>query len=97
MSDFAGNLTGPVLDEQIFIGGQWLTFRTRGGPKTPDALISPSTKTPYTDEFMLGWATSLGKDYTLSASVHQARDPRHPGRLRPGAVLGSNPDGCYRT
>lgn len=68
MSDFAGNLTGPVLDEQIYLGDKWLTFRTRGGPKTPDALIAPSTKTPYTDEFMLGWATSLGKDYTLSAS-----------------------------
>lgn len=68
MSDFAGNLTGPVLDEQIYLGNKWLTFRTRGGPKTPDALISPSTKTPYTDEFMVGWATSLGKDYTVSAS-----------------------------
>jgi hypothetical protein len=68
MSDFAGNLTGPVLDEQIYLGNKWLTYRTRGGPKTPDALISPSTKTPFTDEFMLGWATSLGKDYTLSVS-----------------------------
>jgi hypothetical protein len=68
MSDFAGNLTGPVLDEQVYLGDKWLTFRTRGGPKTPDALIAPTTKTPYTDEFMLGWATSLGKDYTLSAS-----------------------------
>jgi hypothetical protein len=68
MSDFAGNLTGPVLDEQIYLGDKWLTFRTRGGPKTPDALISPSTKTPYTDELMLGWATSLGRDYTLSAT-----------------------------
>ena len=68
MSDFAGNLTGPVLDEQIYLGDKWLTFRTRGGPKTPDALISPSTETPYTDEFMIGWATTLGKDYTVSAS-----------------------------
>lgn len=66
MSDFAGNLTGPVLDEQVYLGDKWLTFRTRGGPKTPDALIAPSTKTPYTDEFMLGWATSIGRDYTVS-------------------------------
>jgi hypothetical protein len=68
MSDFAGNLTGPVLDEQIHLGDQWLTFRTRGGPKTPDALFAPSTKTPYTDEFMLGYATNIGKDYTVSVS-----------------------------
>ena len=68
MSDFAGNLTGPVLDEQVHLGDRWLTFRTRGGPKTPDALIAPSTKTPYTDEFMLGWATNMGRDYTLSVA-----------------------------
>ncbi|MGZ9046279.1 MAG: outer membrane beta-barrel protein [Telluria sp.] len=68
MSDFAGNLTGPVLDEEVHLGDKWLAFRTRGGPKTPDALIAPSTKTPYTDEFMLGWATNLGRDYTVSVA-----------------------------
>lgn len=68
MSDFAGNLSGPVLDEQVFLGDKWLTFRTRGGARTPDAVFSPSTKTPFTDEFMLGWATSLGKDYTVSVA-----------------------------
>ena len=68
MADFAGNLTGPVLDEQVFLGDQWLTFRTRGGPKTPDAVFAPSTKTPYTDEFMLGYATNLGRDYTVSVA-----------------------------
>ena len=66
MSDFAGNLTGPVLDEQVHLGDKWLTFRTRGGPKTPDALFAPSTKTPYTDEFLLGWATSIGREYSVS-------------------------------
>jgi hypothetical protein len=73
MSDFAGNLTGPVLDEQVYLGDKWLTFRTRGGPKTPDALFAPSTKTPYTDEFMLGYATNLGKDYTLSLTYTKRR------------------------
>lgn len=76
MSDFAGNLTGPVLEEEVFLGDKWLTFRTRGGPKTPDALIAPSTQTPYTDEVMLGWATSLGRDYTVSVAYtkRQTRD-----------------------
>ncbi|HEU4852636.1 MAG TPA: TonB-dependent receptor [Telluria sp.] len=76
MSDFAGNLTGPIQEEQIHLGDRWLTFRTRGGPKTPDALFAPSTETPYTDELMLGWATSLGRDYTLSVSYtkRQTRD-----------------------
>lgn len=68
MTDFAGNLTGSVIDEQIFIGDRWLTFRTRGGPKTPDALFAPSTKTPYTDELLLGYATTFGTDLSLSVT-----------------------------
>jgi hypothetical protein len=73
MSDFAGNLTGPVQDEQVRLGDRWLTFRTRGGEKTPDAIFAPSTKTPFTDEFMLGYATNLGRDYTVSAAYTKRR------------------------
>ena len=73
MSDFAGNLTGPVQEEQIFVGDRWLTFRTRGGEKTPDAIFSPSTKTPYTDEFMLGYATNIGRDWTASIAYTKRR------------------------
>jgi hypothetical protein len=73
MSDFAGNLSGPVLEEQVFLGDKWLTFRTRGGDKTPDAVFSPSTKTPYTDEFMLGYATNIGKDWTVSLTYTKRR------------------------
>lgn len=69
MSDFAGNLTGPELHEQIYIGDRWLTFRSRGGPKTPDALFAPSTKTPYTDEWLLGFSTTFRDDISLSVIV----------------------------
>lgn len=73
MSDFAGALTGPVDDEQINIGGNWVTFRTRGGASTPDALFAPSTKTPYTDEYMVGYSTTFGSSIGLSASLtHRA-------------------------
>ena len=66
LSDFAGALTGPVLNEQVFLGDRWLTYRVRGGAATPDAIFAPSTKTPYTDEFMVGYATTLSRDYSLS-------------------------------
>lgn len=59
MTDFAGNLSGPIRNEQFFIDGNWLTFRTRGGATTPDALIAPTTKTPFTDERLLGFAQNL--------------------------------------
>jgi hypothetical protein len=69
MGDFAGALTGPVDEEQAFLGGQWVTFRTRGGATTPDALFSPNTKTPYTDEYMIGASTTIGSSIGVSATV----------------------------
>jgi hypothetical protein len=69
MGDFAGALTGPVDEEQVFLGGQWVTFRTRGGATTPDALFSPSTKTPYTDEYMIGGSMTIGSSIGVSATV----------------------------
>jgi hypothetical protein len=76
MTNFAGNLTGPVTDEQVYIGNEWLTFRTRGGAVVPDSVFAPSTKTPYTDEYMLGYSTTFGRDIGLAitASHRVTRD-----------------------
>ena len=68
MTDFAGTITGAVYDEQIYAGNQWLTFRTRGGASTPDAIIAPTTKTPYTDEFMIGWEHSLTANQSIAVT-----------------------------
>lgn len=88
MADFAGAVTGPTYDEQINVGGQWYTFRQRG---PGDAAIAPNIKTPYTDEFMLGYATNLGQDYTLSMTLtkRETKDIMEDYDL----TLYSNPDG----
>jgi hypothetical protein len=66
MTSFAGSITGSIRQEQIYTNaGEWLTYRTRGGPGDPDGYFAPSTKTPYTDEFMIGWEHSL----TLNQSI----------------------------
>lgn len=65
MTSFAGNLTGSVREEQIFYNGDWETFRTRGGT---DSQISPTTKTPYTDEFLIGYSTNLTEDTNISVT-----------------------------
>lgn len=66
MTQFAGTLTGSVRDEQVFIGDDWMTFRTRGGSQVQDAFFAPNTKTPYTDEFLLGYALTVGEDSSVS-------------------------------
>ncbi|HNP37555.1 MAG TPA: TonB-dependent receptor [Woeseiaceae bacterium] len=65
MTAFAGTLSGSVREEDIFAGNQWLTFRTRGGSQTQDGYFAPTTKTPYTDEFMLGYELSLTNDMSV--------------------------------
>jgi hypothetical protein len=68
MTSFAGTLAGTVREEQIFVEGRWLTFRTRGGAKAPDAIFAPTTKTPYTDEFMVGYSKNITDDMSLTAT-----------------------------
>ncbi|GAA0305578.1 TonB-dependent receptor [Psychrosphaera haliotis] len=68
MTSFAGNLTGSVREEQVFVDGSWQTFRTRGGVATQDAFFSPTTKTPYTDEFLVGYSTNLTEDTNISVT-----------------------------
>ena len=67
MTNFAGTVTGRVRDEQAFMNNEWVTFRTRGGPTTADALFAPSTQTPYTDDIQIGYSIDLGRN--MSAEV----------------------------
>ncbi|PIB93565.1 TonB-dependent receptor [Caulobacter sp. FWC2] len=69
MANFAGNLNGPVTEEQLYVANQWLTFRTRGGAVTPDSVFGPATKTPYTDEYMIGGSTTFGSSINVSTSL----------------------------
>lgn len=68
MTSFAGTLTGSVREEQLYIGNQWVTYRTRGGSKGADGFFAPTTKTPYTDEFMLGWEHSLTETQSVAVT-----------------------------
>jgi hypothetical protein len=71
LTNFAGTLTGTVLDEQVFIGDRWVTYRTRGGAVTQDAFFAPSTKTPYTDEWQAGYQVDLGRNMSFETSLYR--------------------------
>lgn len=68
MTNFSGNLSGSVTEEQIYANGQWNTFRTRGGPSQIDATFSPTTKTPYTDEYLIGYSKNLTENTNVSVT-----------------------------
>src|SRR5688500_11575637 len=69
MTNFAGTLTGRITEEQVFINGQWVKYRTRGGPVVQDAFFAPTTKTPYTDELQLGYQIDLGSNMSLETNL----------------------------
>jgi hypothetical protein len=69
MTNFAGTLDGRVLEEQVFVGDKWLTYRTRGGRVQQDAFFSPTTKTPYTDEYQLSYQMDLGRNMSVETNV----------------------------
>jgi hypothetical protein len=76
MTNFAGTLTGRVIEEQVFIGDRWVKYRTRGGATEPDAVFAPTTKTPYTDELQFGYQIDLGRNMSFETSLYrrQTRD-----------------------
>ena len=73
MTNFAGTLTGSILEEQLFINDQWVTYRTRGGPVQQDAFFSPTTQTPYTDDVQVGYAVDLGRNMSVEATYINRR------------------------
>jgi hypothetical protein len=73
MTNFAGTLTGSILEEQVFILGEWVTYRTRGGPQVQDALFAPTTQTPYTDDLQLGYTVDLGRGMTFETTYSNRR------------------------
>lgn len=73
MTNFAGTLTGSVLEEQVFLLGDWVTFRTRGGQTQQDAFFAPTTQTPYTDDLQIGYEVDLGRSMSFGATYTNRR------------------------
>jgi carboxypeptidase family protein len=76
MTNFAGTLTGSILQEQVYIGNginQWTTYRTRGGAVQQDAFFAPTTQTPYTDDVSTGYQVDLGRNMSAEANYTYRR------------------------
>jgi hypothetical protein len=71
-TDFVGALTSRVLEEQVFVDpiGDWVTYRTRGGVAEGfDGFFGPATKTPFTDEWQLGYKQDMGRNMSIEANL----------------------------
>ena len=75
MTNFAGTLTGSILEEQVYLSAlnKFVTYRTRGGPSVQDAFFAPTTQTPYTDDLQVGYAVDLGNNMSFDAVYFNRR------------------------
>jgi len=75
MTNFAGTLTGFILEEQVYVSAlnKFVTYRTRGGPGVQDAFFSPTTQTPHTDDLQMGYAVDLGHNMSFDALYFNRR------------------------
>ncbi len=69
--DFAGSLTGRVIEEQVFVEqlGEWVNFRFRGGTTVQDAFFAPAIATPVTEEIQLQYKQDLGNNMMFEINL----------------------------
>jgi len=74
MIHFAGNLSGRVLEEQLYLNGNYYTYRWRGSAEFLDAVWTPNTKDGVSHEFSLTHQIDLGSGLVLSSQAYYRGD-----------------------
>jgi hypothetical protein len=76
MIHFAGNLSGSVREEQIWLNNDWYTFRIRGGEKQIDCEWTPSTRDSFAREFSLTHEIDVGDQLVFASQFYYRQDRR---------------------
>ena len=74
MVHFAGNITGTVNAEQLFIGNDWFSYRLRGSATVRDAGFAPNLKNQTQDEISLTYGINLTPTWAFMAQAFQRKD-----------------------
>ncbi|HEY5610158.1 MAG TPA: TonB-dependent receptor, partial [Thermoanaerobaculia bacterium] len=74
MVHFAGNITGRILDEQIWIGNDWYTYRVRGSRERRDAAFAPNLENQYQDEYSVTYGINLNPTMGFTAQFYERQD-----------------------
>jgi len=74
MIHFAGNISGRVMEEQIWLNGDWYTYRYRGSAEVLDCAWTPNTKDGISHEVSLSHQIDLGSGFVLSSQAYYRGD-----------------------
>ncbi len=74
MIHFAGNISGRVIHEQIWLNNAWYAYRIRGSAEFRDAVWTPNTKDSFSREFSLTHEIDLGSGLALATQGYIRSD-----------------------
>ncbi len=75
MIRFAGNLSGSVYGDQVFVGSDWFTYRVRGSAVLRrDAGFAPNLENEMEREVELAYAADLGHSFGVLGQAWYRRD-----------------------
>ncbi len=74
MIHFAGNISGAVRNEQVWLNGDWYTYRVRGSAEVRDAVWTPNTKDSYSREASLTHEIDLGEGLVMATQAYMRQD-----------------------
>lgn len=74
MIHFAGNISGRITHEQMYLNGDWYTYRIRGSAETRDCAWTPNTRDCYAHEFSLTHEIDLGNGLVISSQAYVRND-----------------------
>jgi hypothetical protein len=76
MVHFAGNITGAVRNEQIWLNHDWFTFRVRGSAERRDAVWTPNTRDALSHEASLTHEIDVGNGVVFATQAYYRQDRR---------------------
>jgi hypothetical protein len=74
MVHFGGNITGTVNAEQLFVNGEWFSYRLRGSATVRDAGFAPNLKNQTQDEYSLTYGININPTWAVMAQAFRRVD-----------------------
>ncbi|NIM91061.1 MAG: hypothetical protein GTO17_08950 [Candidatus Aminicenantes bacterium] len=74
MIHFGGNISGRITHEQIWLNGDWYSYRIRGSAEVRDCSWTPATRDNYATELSLTHEKDFGNGMVIASQIYYRGD-----------------------
>jgi hypothetical protein len=74
MIHFGGNISGRITHEQLWLNGDWYSYRIRGSAEVRDCSWTPATRDALSREFSLTHEIDLGNGMVIASQAYMRHD-----------------------